>query len=72
MDKINIACKNGAVVSVPCKDKGQIIYVSRQDIPKGAFACFNDEPQACMIAESGRFLDVLPESEMAGDWYSPD
>ena len=70
---IYIACKDGAVYNVPCKEEGngQIIIVSNKDIPKNAYACFNDDLQTCMVEETGKFLDVLPEIEMSLNWYFP-
>ena len=71
MNEILIACRDGAVVTVPCRDEGQIIYVSRKNIPKNAFAWFNDDLRSCMIDETGRFLDTLPPSDLAGHWFFP-
>lgn len=70
---IYIACKDGAVHNVPCKEKenGQVIIVSNKNIPENAYACFNDDLQACMVQETGRFLDVIPETELLGHWYFP-
>ena len=71
---IYIACKDGAAYNVPCKEaeNGQVILVSTKDIPKNAYACFNDDVQMCMVEETGRFLDVIPEVELGGHWYFPE
>lgn len=72
MDKIYIGAKDGSARQIPCVDCGSYISVSRKDLPRKAYAAFLNGLKFCMVEETGKFLDILPTSELAGKWWFPE
>lgn len=73
MNKVYIASRDGTMKEIPCVDNGSYIAVAKKDLPAQAYAAFLDGLKSCMIEDTGRFLDILPTSELSMQWcFSKD